>query len=97
MTVSEIKLADVKSRLRIDYDTDDAQLTAIMSAAQSIIQDMTGRTAAEIDTLPQAYHLYMCICQHLYDCCELTAREKDLDIGAQIIINQMKTAEVVLA
>lgn len=97
MTVSEIRLADVKSRLRIDYDTDDDQLTAIMAATRGIIRDMTGRTDTEIDTFPQAYHLYMCICQHLYDCCELTAREKDLDMGAQIIINQMKTAEVVLA
>ncbi len=97
MTVSQITLADVKKRLRIDYDYDDDQLGALMTAAQAVIRDLTGRTDAEIDGFPQAYHLYMSIMQHMYDNNELTAQAKDLDMACQIVINQMKTAEVVIA
>lgn len=96
MKVSEITLTDVKKRLKIDYDCDDDQLVPLMAASRAVIRDLTGRTDGEIDTFDQAYHLYMCICQHLYDHNELTASAKDLDIGAQCVINQMKTAEVVL-
>jgi uncharacterized phage protein (predicted DNA packaging) len=97
MTVSEITLAEVKNRLRIDYDTDDTTVSALMAAARAMIRDRTGRTDAEIDEFPQAYHLFMCICQHMYDSNDLTCSDTHLDRAAQCIINQMMTAEVVLA
>ncbi|MBQ5317002.1 MAG: phage gp6-like head-tail connector protein [Oscillospiraceae bacterium] len=97
MKVSEITLADVKNRLRIDYDTDDGQLPPIMAAAKAMMRDMTGRTDAEIDGFEQGYHLFMCICQHMYDNNELTVQAGDLDHACRVIINQMKTAEVVMA
>ena len=90
-------MAEVKNRLRIDYDTDDDLIPPIMSAARAMIRDMTGRTDEEIDTFPQAYHLFMCICQHMYDSNDLTAANDKLDAAAACIINQMKSAEVVLA
>ncbi len=97
MTVSQITLADVKKRLRIDYDHDDDQIVPLMAAARAVIRELTGRTDAEIDGFEQAYHLYMCIVEHMYDNNELTAQSKDLDMACQIVINQMKTAEVVIA
>lgn len=97
MTVSEITLDEVKKRLKIDYDQDDTSLAALMAAARAMIRDKTGRTDAEIDTFPQAYHLFMCICQHMYDNNDINAGNDKLDTAAQCIINQMKTAEVVLA
>jgi uncharacterized phage protein (predicted DNA packaging) len=97
MTVSEITLAEVKKRLKIDYSADDTSLSALMDAAKAMIRDKTGRTDAEIDTYPQAYHLFMCICQHMYDSNDLTAGNDKVDAAAQCIINQMKTAGVILA
>lgn len=97
MRVSEITLADVKERLRIDYDTDDSTLTALMAAARAAIRDMTGRTEAEIDEFPQAYHLFMCLCQHMYDDNEYTDANSRTDPAVQCIINQMKTSGVILA
>lgn len=96
MRISDITLSDVKERLRVDYNTDDTQLSAIMVAAQAVIRDMTGRTDEEIDDFPQAYHLYMLICQHMYDNNEMTAASDKMDVAAQCIINQMKCAEVIL-
>lgn len=97
MRVSEITLTEVKNRLRIDYSTDDAALTALMAAARGVMRDLTGRTDEEIDEFPQAYHLFMCLCQHMYDSNDMTAANTRQDPAAQMIINQMKKAEVVLA
>ena len=54
-------------------------------------------TDEEIDEFPQAYHLFMCLMQHMYDSNDMTAANTRQDPAAQIIINQMKKAEVVLA
>lgn len=97
MKMSEISLADVKARLRIDYNTDDAVLTSIMAAARAMIADRTGRTLQELDGFDQAYHLFMVICQHMYDNNVLVASVHDLDFAAQALINQMISAEAVLA
>lgn len=97
MTVSGITLAEVKKRLKIDYDTDDTSLTALIAAARAMIRDETGRTDEEIDGYPQAYHLFMCICQHMYDNNDLNTSADKLDTAAKCIINQMKSAGVVLA
>ena len=97
MRVSEITLAEVKNRLRIDYDTDDTALAALMAAARAAMRDLTGRTDEELDEFDQAYHLFMCLCQHMYDSNDVTAANTRTDPAVQIIINQMKKAEVILA
>lgn len=97
MTMSEISLQDVKARLRVDYDTDDDVLTAIMDAAEATLLDWTGLTASEADEKPQMYHAYMALCQHMYDSNELVVQRTSLDTAVQTIINQCSTAEVLLA
>ncbi|MBR4223579.1 MAG: head-tail connector protein [Oscillospiraceae bacterium] len=97
MMMSQISLADVKLRLRIDYNTDDTELTAIMAAAKQTLLDWTGLTAAEADEKPQMYHAFMALCQHMYDNNELTAQRTALDAAVQTIIAQCSTAEVLLA
>lgn len=97
MMMSEISLSDVKARLRIDYNTDDTVLSAIMAAANSALLDWTGLTASEADEKPQLYHAYMALCQHMYDNNDLTAQKTALDNAVQTIINQCSTAEVLMA
>ena len=97
MTMSAISLQDVKQRLKIDYNVDDAVLTAIMAAAKEALLDWTGLTVSEADEKPQMYHAYMALCQHMYDNNELVAQKTALDAAVQTIINQCSTAEVLLA
>lgn len=97
MKMSEISLSDVKARLRIDYTTDDAVLSAIMDAAASTLLDWTGLAADEADEKPQMYHAFMALCQHMYDNNDLTAQKTALDNAVQTIINQCSTTEVLMA
>lgn len=67
MKLSEIQLPQVKARLRVDYDTDDAEITEIMESARDYISRFTGLSFEELDTVPAVNHAFYCLCSDMYD------------------------------
>lgn len=67
MKLSEISLPQVKARLRIDHDLDDAEISEIMGSARNYISEFTGLTAEELDEKPVVNHAFYALCCDMYD------------------------------
>ena len=67
MVLSGATIDDVKLAMRVDYDTDDDLITAIMASAKGYIVTYTGLTETELDEYPEIVHAFYCLCIDMYD------------------------------
>lgn len=65
MIISDVTLDMVKNYLRVDDDTDDVLLTAIMSASKKYISSYIGDE--DVDKYEDLTIAYMCLIADMYD------------------------------
>lgn len=67
MKIDEVTLDVVKNYLRVDYDDDDALLSAIMPSALAYIEHYTGLSKSELYQLEDITIAYLIIIEDMYD------------------------------
>lgn len=86
MKVSEVTLQIMKDYMRVDYDDDNQQITAIMAAAKSYIMGYTGLSAESIDEKPDITVAFQVLINEMYSQRQLTVDKDKVNMVVSTIL-----------
>lgn len=87
MKASEIDLSTLKGYLRVDGDSDNELLLAILSAATQYAVSYTGLSSEQLDLYADIPLAILCLCADMYELRQFTVQTAGINPTAQQILS----------